>query len=45
MTPRQLAELMSLNDKLAVETQENFFLWGKPGQTRKGIKSKDKESR
>lgn len=32
MSSRQLAELMSLNDKLANETHEKFFLWGKPGQ-------------
>ncbi len=32
MTPRQLAELMSISDKLAVETHEKFFLWGKPDQ-------------
>jgi uncharacterized protein len=32
MTPRQLAALMSLSDKLAAETHEKFSLWGKPGQ-------------
>ncbi len=34
MTPRQLAELMSLSDKLAAETHEKFSLWGKPGQSK-----------
>ncbi|MBW2654251.1 MAG: peroxide stress protein YaaA [Deltaproteobacteria bacterium] len=30
MTPRQLAELMSLSDKLAAKTHEKFSLWGNP---------------
>jgi len=34
MTPRQLAELMSISDKLAAETHEKFFLWGKAGQSK-----------
>lgn len=34
MPPRQLAELMSLSDKLANETHEKFSLWGKPGQSK-----------
>jgi hypothetical protein len=32
MTPQQLAELMSISDKLAAETHEKFSLWGKKGQ-------------
>jgi uncharacterized protein len=32
MTPRQLAALMSLSDKLAAETHEKFSLWGQLGQ-------------
>ena len=34
MTPGQLAELMSLSDKLASETHEKFSLWGKSGQSK-----------
>jgi len=34
MTPRQLAALMSLSDKLAAETHEKFSLWGKAGQSK-----------
>ena len=34
MTPLQLAELMSLSDKLAAETHEKFSLWGKPEQSK-----------
>ncbi|MBT3178687.1 MAG: YaaA family protein [Desulfobacula sp.] len=34
MTPQQLAELMSLSDKLATQTHERFSLWGKPGQSK-----------
>lgn len=34
MTPRQLAELMSVSDKLASETYEKFSLWGKPEQSK-----------
>jgi len=32
MSPRQLAALMSISDKLAAETHEKFSLWGKTGQ-------------
>ncbi len=34
MTLRQLAELMSLSDKLAAETHEKFSLWGKAEQSK-----------
>jgi cytoplasmic iron level regulating protein YaaA (DUF328/UPF0246 family) len=34
MTPRQLAELMSLSDKLAAGTHEKLSLWGKPDQSK-----------
>ncbi|MCP3876495.1 MAG: YaaA family protein [Desulfobacteraceae bacterium] len=34
MTPQQLAELMSLSDKLAAQTHERFSLWGEPGQSK-----------
>jgi len=34
MTQSQLAELMSISDKLAAETQEKFSLWGKKGQSK-----------
>ncbi len=34
MTPRQLAELMSLSDKLVAETHDNFSLWGQSGQAK-----------
>lgn len=32
MTQQQLAELMSISDKLAAETHQKFSLWGKTGQ-------------
>ncbi len=32
MTPLQLTQLMSISDKLAIETHKNFSLWGKPEQ-------------
>jgi len=34
LTPRQIAELMSISDKLAAETHEKFLLWGKTGQSK-----------
>jgi len=34
MPPQQLAELMSLSDKLAEQTHEKFSLWGKTGQSK-----------
>ncbi|MCK5912711.1 MAG: YaaA family protein [Desulfuromusa sp.] len=34
MTPKQLAELMSLSDKLAAETHKKISLWGKPEQSK-----------
>ncbi len=34
MSPRQLAALMSLSDKLAAHTHDKFSLWGTPGQPR-----------
>jgi len=34
MTPQQLAELMSLSDKLVKETHRKFSLWGKPEQSK-----------
>ena len=34
MTPRQLAKLMSLSDKLAAETHTKSSLWGEPGQAK-----------
>jgi len=32
LNPRQLAEFMSISDKLAGQTHEKFSLWGKPEQ-------------